>query len=125
VFGNKEQKAAQDVAARGEADRLAGLSAADLAAEMMPAFAPDGPGRGNPPEVNLIQLGAWLMRAYPRGTKYLRDLERPLREAVQALENAGLVERRGQQTVGSRLSATRLGEQALADGGVREAVTRT
>jgi hypothetical protein len=120
LFGNKEEKAAQDAAAKAEADRLMALPVADLAAEMMDAFGPSGPGRGSRHEVNTLQVANWLMKAYPRGTKYLRDLEQPVREGVQALEHAGLVEWLGQQSAGGRLAATRLGEAKLADGSVRQ-----
>ena len=43
MFGNKGEKAAQDVAVSAEIERLISLPVADLAAEMMPAFGPDGP----------------------------------------------------------------------------------
>lgn len=119
LFGNKEAKAERDAVAQAEANRLLTLSVSDLAAELMPAFGTEGPGRGSPPEVNLLQLGMFLMRSAPEA-KYIRELERPLREAVQALEGAGLIVRLGQANSGQRLAATRLGEEALADGSVRQ-----
>jgi hypothetical protein len=120
LFGNKQEKAARHAAAEAEANRLAALPVADLAAELIPAFGADGPGRGRRHEVNLLQLSNWLMRSFPGGTKYLRDLERPTREAVQALEHAGLIERLGQHGVGQRFATTRLGEDAIADGSARQ-----
>ncbi len=59
------------------------------------------------------------MAGYPRGTKYLKDLQQPAREGLQALENAGLVLQSGGQALGW-FSATRLGQSALADGTVAE-----
>jgi hypothetical protein len=120
LFGNKEEKAARQAAAEAEANRLGALPAGELAAELMPAFGPDGPGRGRRHEVNLLQLSNWLLRSFPGGPKYLRDLERPTREAVQALEHAGLIERLGQHGVGQRFAATRLGEDAIAEGSARQ-----
>jgi hypothetical protein len=120
LFGNKEDKVAQEAAAKAEAGRLGALSVAELAAEMMPAFGADGPGRGSRHEVNVLQVANWLMSPYPRGTKFLGELEQPVREGIQALEHAGLVQRWGEPSAGGRLSATRLGEAALADGSVRQ-----
>ena len=120
LFGNKEEKRAREAAAAAEAERLAGLPVADLAAELMPAFGADGPGRGGRHEVNLLQLANWLMRSVDGGAGHMRDLERPTREAVQALEHAGLVERLGQANIGQRYAATRLGEAAIADGSARQ-----
>jgi hypothetical protein len=120
LFGNREDKAARKAAAEAEAKRLAALPVSALAAELMPAFGPDGPGRGSRHEVNLLQLANWLMRSFPGATKHLRDLERPTREAVQALEHAGLIERLGQHGIGQRFAATRLGEAAIADGSARQ-----
>lgn len=96
LFGNKSLKAEEELSAQAEAVRLASLSAAELAVEVMPAFGPGGPGRGELPELNFIQVGSWLMRDQPRGTKFLRDLEQPVRASIQALEVAGLVQHRGQ-----------------------------
>ncbi len=113
LFGNKAEKAADEAAAKAEAERLVSLPALELAVEIMPAFGSEGPGRGNPPELNLLQLGTWLMRSQRRSARYLRDLERPIRAAVQALEVAGLVQHRGQS---NRLLATAAGQEALANG---------
>jgi hypothetical protein len=60
------------------------------------------------------------MTDQPRGTKYLRDLEQPVRASIQALEVAGLVQHRGQS---SRLSPTPAGAAALADGSLRQHLT--
>jgi hypothetical protein len=117
LFANRGDKAEDEGAAGAEADRLAALTATDLAVELMSAFGPQGPGRGQPPELNFLQLSSWLMRSHRGGTKYLRDLERPVRASVQVLEVAGLVQHRGQS---NRLSPTAAGEAALIDGSVRQ-----
>ena len=119
LFGNKEEKLAQDQAAEAEASRLQSLTAGELAAEVLPAFGPEGARPGH--EINALQVSNWLMSAYPRGTKQLKNLQQPVREAIQALENAGLVidlSRGGGP--GGRLKITREGEAALADGSVAQ-----
>ena len=118
LFGNKEEKVAQDQAAKAEADRLQALSATQLAEAVMPAFGPEGARPGN--EINILQVMSWLMSSYPRGTKYLTQLRDPTWEAIQALENAGLVIQMGSGGQGGRLKATSLGETALAEGTVAE-----
>jgi hypothetical protein len=119
LFGNRDEKAAQDAAVTAEIERLSSLPVADFAVEMMPAFGADGPrvpGGG----LGILQVMTWLMSSYPRGNKGLSRLLPAGREAVQALENAGLVQvlQRGSDGSVGRLSATRLGQEALADGSV-------
>ena len=46
LFGNKVEKRAEEAAAQEAVDRLVGLPVADLAVEILPAFGPDGPGKG-------------------------------------------------------------------------------
>jgi hypothetical protein len=118
LFGKSEEKAAQEAAAEAEVERLNALPVATLAAEIMPAFGPDGPRSAGGRGINILQVANWLIASYPRGTKYLQQLQTPVREGVQALEHAGLVQRWGPASAGSRLSATRLGETALAEGDV-------
>ena len=118
LFGNKEEKVAQDQAAKAEADRLQALPATQLAEAVMPAFGPEGARPGN--EINILQVMSWLMSSYPRGTKYLTQLRDPTWEAIQALENAGLVIQMGSGGQGGRLKATSLGETAFAEGTVAE-----
>jgi hypothetical protein len=118
LFGNKEEKAAQDAAARAEVDRLLALPVPELAEAIMPAFGPEGARPGE--EVNILLVMNWLMRSYPRGTKLLTELRDPTWEAMQALENAGLLIHYGAGGPGARLKATRAGEEALADGTVAE-----
>jgi hypothetical protein len=118
LFGNREEKAAQDQAARAEVDRLLALPVTELAEGVMPAFGPEGARPGQ--EVNILMVMSWLMRSYPRGTKYLTELRDPTWEAIQALENAGLLIHMGAAGPGGRLKATRAGEEALAKGTVAE-----
>jgi hypothetical protein len=114
LFGNKEEKAAQDAAAKAEAERLASLPARELAVEVLPAYGPEGPNPGE--AINLLRVLSWLMDNYPRGAKYLKELPKPVQEANQALENAGLIVQVGAQSAGAQRRITREGEQALADG---------
>jgi hypothetical protein len=115
-FGKRGRHESEEAAARAEAARLASLPAPELAAEIMPAFGPNGPDQGDPPELNFLQIADWLMRAHPRGARHMRALESPIRGSVELLEVAGLVQRRGQS---NRLSPTPVGQGALADGSVR------
>jgi hypothetical protein len=114
LFGNKEEKAAQDQAAQAEAERLSSLPVPELAAEVLRAYGPEGPSPGE--AINLLRVLSWLMDSYPRGTKYLKDLQQPVQEANQALENAGLIMEVGRRGAGAQRKITREGEQALADG---------
>lgn len=116
LFGKSEEKAAQDQAAAAEAERLQSLSAAELAVILMPAFGPEGPKPGS--YLNQLQVGMWLMSSYPRGSKYIKDLREPIMEGLQDLENAGLIVGRSRGGAASLLKATRLGEEALAEGTV-------
>ena len=125
MLGNKGEKAAQDVAVSAEIERLISLPVADLAAEMMPAFGPDGPrvpGGG----VGILQVLSWLMSSYPRGNKNLSRLLPAGREGIQALERAGLVQilQRGEDGSAGRLNVTRLGQAALAGDSVRQHLAR-
>jgi len=116
LFGKSEEKAAEEQAAEAEAARLQSLPAAELAEAVMPAFGPEGARPGH--ELNILQVLSWLMSSYPGGTKRLTQLRQPTREAIQALENAGLVIQMGPGGPGARLKATSLGETALAEGTV-------
>jgi hypothetical protein len=121
-FGKSEAKAAQDNAAKAEADRLGTLSPADMAVVLMGVFGPDGPkGRGPNGGINIPQVGIALLDKIPRGTKYLSQLQEPIREGLQVLEHAELVLRTTRQT-GTRYNATRLGETALADASVQQKI---
>jgi hypothetical protein len=122
LFGKSDEKAAQDQAAEAEAERLQSLSAAELAETLMPIFGPDGPKPDG--YLNQLQIAMWLMSSYPRGTKYVKDLREPIMEGLQDLENAGLIVGRSRGGTASLLKATRLGEEALAEGTVASYLKR-
>jgi hypothetical protein len=86
-----------------------------VAAEILPAFGPDGPGKGGK-EIGAMQLGMFLMRDFPRGNSNIKDLLQPIREGIQALEGAGLVERRVRNIGGATVSVTRAGTDAIERG---------
>jgi hypothetical protein len=125
MFGNKEEKAAQDAAARAEAERLTALPVPDLGEEMMAAYGPGGPsGEGEGRGLNLLQIGMFMMASFPRGNKQLTVLQDPLLAGVQTLENAGmLVQGTGASGPAAYLKLTRAGEEALADGSVKNRLT--
>jgi hypothetical protein len=119
LFRKSEEKAAREEAGRVEFEHLMALPVAELARDLMPAFGPDGLKLLHGPAwgINLLQLAGWVGRTYcPSGAVHARELMEPVREALQTLENAGLVlptpRHRDSWTV------TRLGETALADGTV-------
>jgi hypothetical protein len=119
LFGNKEEKQAQDAAAKAEADRLAALPVPELAVEILPAFGPDGPGKGEK-EIGTLQVGMFLMDDFPRGNQFVKPLVEPIREGFQALQNAGLIELRVHNTGGSNVRSTRLGLEAIEAGNAGE-----
>jgi hypothetical protein len=120
VFGNKEKKAAEEAAAQVEFERLTALPVAELAAELMPAFGPDGAKPSSGSEVNTLQIIYWLVRNTPRMTGYTRQLMDPVRAGLELLETSGLVLQRGRGGAGVWVKATPLGQTALAEGTVRE-----
>jgi len=120
LFGNREEKAAQRDAGNAEVERISAMPAVELAAEIMPAFGPNGiKGRGKDHEINQLQIIMRLLQDVRGADKAATRLQQPVREAVQALENAGLVV----QTPGHDASwycATKLGLSSLADGTVSQ-----
>lgn len=112
LFGNKGDKRADETAARAEADRLTGLPVPRLAAEILPAFGPGGPGKDGK-EIGTLQVAMYLLADFPRGSKFVKQLVDPIREGFQALENAGLIERRVRDIGGSLVRVTRLGLEAI------------
>jgi hypothetical protein len=119
LFGKSAEKIEREQVGRAEFERLSALAAPELGVELMGAFGPDGPhGRGPNGSINILQLQSWFNKTrFPSGISYIRELGEPVREGVQALENAGLVltTKHGQ---GQLMAATRLGQSALADGTV-------
>jgi hypothetical protein len=118
IFGgkSKQEKLAEDAAGREEADRLAALPVPRLAAEILPAFGPDGPGKGGK-EIGTLQVGMYLMRDFPRGNQFVKVLVDPIHEGFQALENEGLIERRVHNIGGWNVRVTRRGLEVI-EGGV-------
>jgi hypothetical protein len=119
---NREQKQAEENAAKEEVDRLIGLPVAELAAEVLPAFGPEGPGKDGAKSIGTFQIAMFLMRDFSRGKQNFKEMLGPVREATQALEHAELVEIRlpDNSGVGARAKATRLGLATIADGSVAE-----
>jgi hypothetical protein len=118
-FGNKEQKAADEAAVAAEFERLSSMPVADLAETILPAWGPSGVHRVAGGGVGAVQVVNWLLEPNRQRGKYLKPLLTPVKEAIQALENAGLLLRTGQSVGGSSVDITRLGETALASGAVR------
>jgi len=120
LFRKSEEQVAQQAAAESELKRLEELPVDDLALEILPAFGPEGlqPGRAG---ARVQDVCKWLMSSYA-GSKFCNpnQLLMPVNEGIQRLENAGLVLRRVQEGGGSRVTATRLGETALADGTAKQ-----
>jgi hypothetical protein len=117
LWGNKEKNAEQFEAGRVEVERLTALSPAGLGVELLPAFGPDGArskGREGTPPMQIVQ---WLMASFPYHPG-LQGLVSSTLAGLQALEHAGLVDRRssGSGTGGMRFLLTPLGETALAEG---------
>lgn len=125
LFGNKDEKRAREAAASAETERLVRLSVADLAAEIMPAFGPDGLQTRSGHRQGPVEISTWLLSSFSSSVKYRQPVLGPVIESLQALEHAGLVQRRGFGDNGASATyhATRLGETALADGSVRQHLT--
>lgn len=101
---------------------------AELAAELMPAFGPDGPRRGK--SLTHRELIKWMARNFDfksrahrlLGSEKLRD---PILEALQVLEHAELVRITVDSDRADNWRATRSGLAALAGGKdvVRQRIT--
>jgi hypothetical protein len=122
LFGNKEEKRSQEAAAEVESRRLAGLPVADLAAEVLPAFGPEGINAGGGGQEGPMEVAKWLLASTSSKAKYKGVILGPVVEALQLLDNKGLVGRRsfGASSSGSTYDLTRLGKEALADGSVEK-----
>jgi hypothetical protein len=90
-----------------------------LAAELLPAFGPDGARSkgsfGTPP----MQIVQWLMSSY-RYYPSLKPVVAVVLAGLQALERAGLVGRRTSDSGGMRFYLTSDGETALAEGSAKQ-----
>ena len=114
---------AEDDAGRAMLNWVNGVPPAELAAELMAAFGPDGyQGDDNLKPGHLVD---WLFRGHRTiPGDYVKTLRRPIREAMQLLEHAELVYVRSMgdgydgQSGGPPVawSATRLGLVFLSDG---------
>jgi hypothetical protein len=125
LFGNRAEKAEKEAAAAAESERLAGLPVAGLAAEIMPAFGPDGIDDRAGHRRGAIEVTEWLFRDSSTKAKYRQPTLGPVMESLQALENAGLLEGRsfgGSGSGATTYSCTRAGEEALAAGSVSRAL---
>jgi hypothetical protein len=118
MFRNSEDKRVQEEAAKAEVERLCGLPVADLAADVMPVFGPDGPDPKGGNGVPVVEVMSYAARPIPRGDLHLMPLAVPVREAMQALEHASLISLE-LAVHGGRMHITRLGRKALAEGNVR------
>ncbi|OBI90224.1 hypothetical protein [Mycobacterium sp. 1245805.9] len=104
-------------------DWVNGAPPAELAAELMAAFGPNGANGGN--DLGEQALVGWLFRGYYPNPgyrervellEYVKELRRPLREALQLLRHSELVYESQYGDGAPSLSATRLGLAALASG---------
>jgi len=121
LFGNKEEKAAEEAATAAAGERLEALSTDERAGELMPAFGPDGAkakGRSGTAAMQVIQ---WLVADYPRHPS-LRPLADSVPVALQRLAATGLLKATssGIGTGVQSYSLTPAGEQALAGGSVAQ-----
>ncbi|WP_433566817.1 hypothetical protein ACQP1O_17490 [Nocardia sp. CA-151230] len=119
---------AENEAARAMIEWASTVSPADLAAELMAAFGPDGPKGGN--DVHHSNLVEWLFREHPNPGGYVfqggksygepsrvyEQLHRPMREALQLLEHAELIYVGWIEAAYAAWSGTRLGRAVLANG---------
>jgi hypothetical protein len=122
-FFGKAANTADGEVLHGDFEWLIGLSSAERAAELMPAFGPDGPHGGK--DIRGMQLVTWLMRRYRGGGKVSRPAEKlyaAVQEAMQVLEHAELIQAKHSGDGSPRWNATRMGAAALADGDARKRI---
>jgi hypothetical protein len=121
LFGNKEEKAAEEAAGAAAVERLDSLSTENLAAELMPAFAPGGARSKGRSGANAMAVIQWLVCDYPRHPS-LRALADSVPVALQRLTAVGLLKATG-SGIGTGVdsySLTPAGEEALAKGSVKQ-----
>jgi hypothetical protein len=108
---------AADAAAQAEVTRLATLPPNAIAAELLPAFGPQGAKSKGRIGTAPMQLIEWLMTDFGRGAD-TKPLVSAVLVGMSALERGGLVAETTSGTgSGGRLySVTPLGEKALSDG---------
>jgi len=117
LFGRSRDERA---AAKAESERLVALAPLDLAAEVMPAFGPDGLEVKAGHRQGPMEIVSWLLPGAP--VKYRQPLLGPVIEALGSLEHANLLSRRsfGNSGNSSTYHVTRRGEEALVSGTVRQ-----
>jgi hypothetical protein len=119
LFGNKADKREKVAAAESNSARLIAMPVLDLAAEIMPAFGPDGINAKSGHRQGPMEVVSWLLP--DASVKYRQPLIAPVIEALGVLEHANMLSRSsfGSRGQASTYRATRLGETALAEGTVR------
>jgi len=118
LFGNKEEKAARQAAAEAEVARLKALAPAGLAVELMKVYA-----NGSASGLNELQAGMALLSGVKGSAGQVGELREAVREAVQTLENAGLLSR-VQARGGGWMTITQAGHEAIAAGAVSQSLER-
>jgi len=126
LFGNKEEKAAKRAVTDAEVERLLALSVWELAAEILPVFGAGGTHSGGMTRWSgelADEIAKSLLSAQsggPSRSTSRQALSIPILEAIQALENAGLLlrtlevrQRSGTYDLKQGLQITRLGQAAL------------
>lgn len=118
-FGDSDEKVSKNAAAQQETDRLVALPPADLAAEVMPAFGPEGMEVKSGHQAGAMQVTSWLLEDFSGKVKYRQPVLGPTIEALGLLESAGLVTGHNFGSGNAQsYKATRQGLSALADGSV-------
>jgi hypothetical protein len=89
LFSRSESKNGDAEAARADCARYAAMPTGELAAAILPAFAPD---QGRPASGPLM-AAEYLVRPYPGAirARCVRDLRDPVAAAIEALQAAGLL----------------------------------
>jgi len=125
LFGNRENEAAGQ--RQADVERLLALPVAELAAQILPLWGSGdiSPSKLHQGEYAANEIASWLAGSKPSamyspGSPFRHPLDQAVVEAIQALENAGLLVRTFSSSSGSRLHLTRLGERALAEGNIAE-----
>jgi hypothetical protein len=126
LFGNKGEKAAKRAVADAAVERLIALSVWELAAEVLPVFGANGIHSGGMTRWTgelADEIAKLLLNASGAGSlnaRSVKALSIPILEAIQALENAGLLlrtlevrQRSGSYDLKEGLQITRLGQAAL------------
>lgn len=127
LFGRKEEKASKDAAAQAVVERLTALSAWELAAEILPVFGSAGVHSGGIKrdwsEQFADDTAKSLLADSPAGSadsRLCEQLRTPIMEAIQTLENSGLLLRTFVRATpwNQNLQITRLGQAALDESSV-------